>query len=172
MTPNKTGEGVKLAARTRTLAHPPPGASTTRFLHLSPAASPPTCSLAAGLEGQAPGYPALGKEILRPCPENLGRSRRKKINEQGPGPQEGPQKHVETPRLQFRLAQSAPAQSVWPLSPNLTSPPVAWPLQSATHPYSPSHRRPLFSKAMAASLRPLRVPKARKYATQVQRLAQ
>lgn len=88
MTLAKTGKGAKPAARTRARAHPPPGAAPARFLHLSPEASPPTCSLAAGLEGRAPGYPALGKEILRPYPENLGSSGRKKLTT-GPGPARG-----------------------------------------------------------------------------------
>lgn len=65
-------------------AHPSPhlqsrSIAPPHVLYLSPAASPPTCSPAAGLEGRVPGYPALGKEILRPCRENLGAVGEKKL---------------------------------------------------------------------------------------------
>ena len=131
---------------TRARAHPPPGAAPAHFLHLSPAASPPTCSLAAELEGREPGCPALGKETLRPFPENLGKRQKKKINEEeGPGPQKAQQEHVKTLGLQFRLAQCAPSRagSFRPLSRTPTAPPTARPLKPATHPHSPSHRQPL-----------------------------
>lgn len=118
------------------------GTTPARVLHLFPAASPPTCSPAAGLEGRAPGYPALGKEILRPCPENLGGDGRKQLgSNRAQGPEAAQQKRVDTsvpPRSE--RARPGPAQSLRPRS--ATPPPHAFrsqPLNPATYPYNPAN---------------------------------
>lgn len=168
----------KPAVRAHAHTHPhisePADNAPARFLHLSPAASPPTCSPAAGLEGRAPDYPALGKEILRPCPENLW--------------VEGGRKELTSNRARAHNRRSSKASRPPSCSPSTLSVGTAQanpsgrsarpqlasrcPLKSATYLHSPPHRRQLAVRAMAAGLRPRRVANTGKCATQVQQLTQ
>lgn len=100
-----------------------------------------------GLEGRAPGYPALGKEILRPFPENLGDRERKNLTSNRARVQ---QERVDNPGRQSRFAQSSssPANPNFPvIQPDPITPPSGQPIKPTTHPHRLSHRRPLSSQS-------------------------